>query len=269
MHMSYVGSSIFLRLFILSLFLCGCSTSAVAPVSDQNTDQKSSQQNRKASKTKNDKGVYVVVKGDTLYSIAWNYGNDYRDIARWNRITAPFVIYPGQIVRLESPPVTAATPLKSRPILPDKKEKSSAKQTRKSTENVSKSAKPLRQAKIKWRWPTRGKIVRLNTPISKKGVNITGTAGQAIKAAAAGDIVYSGSGLLGYGKLIIIKHNETFLSAYAHNNDILVKEGESVTVGQKIATMGRGNYSKPILHFEIRIDGKPVNPLKHLPSKQS
>jgi len=268
MNMNHVESSIFLILFILSLFLYGCTTAVEAPVSDQNTDIESSQQIRKLTKTKN-KDVYVVVKGDTLYSIAWNYGNDYRDIARWNRIAAPFVIYPGQVIRLKSAPVTAAAPIESRSVLAKNKEKSSAKQTRKSTKIVSKSTKPLRQAKIMWRWPTRGKIVRLNSPISKKGVNITGTAGQAIKAAAAGDIVYSGSGLLGYGKLIIIKHNETFLSAYAHNNDILVKEGERVTVGQKIATMGLGNYSKPILHFEIRIDGKPVNPLKHLPSKQS
>lgn len=98
---------------------------------------------------------------------------------------------------------------------------------------------------------------------------MAGSAGQAINAAATGDVVYSGSGLLGYGKLIIIKHSETYLSAYAHNNDILVKEGDRVKVGHKIATMGLGNDGRPILHFEIRMNGKPVNPLKHLPNKRS
>ena len=153
-----------------------------------------------------------------------------------------------------------------------KKNKTDDAKTKKPPEKVAaipETKKFNLRDKLVWQWPTLGKIVKLDSPIAKKGMNIEGKAGQPIKAAESGEVVYSGSGLLGYGKLIIIKHNEVFLSAYAHNNDILVKEGESVSTGQKIATMGRGNYSKPILHFEIRIDGKPVDPLKHLPSKPS
>jgi len=122
---------------------------------------------------------------------------------------------------------------------------------------------------IKWRWPTRGTLVKLNSPTLQKGVNITGRTGQAILAAAGGDVVYSGSGLLGYGKLIIIKHNDVYLSAYAHNEEILVQEGTRVSSGQKIATMGKDSDQRPLLHFEIRKEGKPVDPLKHLPEQQS
>jgi lipoprotein NlpD len=123
------------------------------------------------------------------------------------------------------------------------------------------------QGPIKWRWPAYGNLIRSNTPIAQKGLDISGDEGQDIMAAADGVVVYSGSGLLGYGKLIIIKHDDTYLSAYAHNQMIHVKEGDNVSAGQKIGTMGRGNRGEPLLHFEIRKDGKTVDPIRYLPAR--
>jgi lipoprotein NlpD len=120
---------------------------------------------------------------------------------------------------------------------------------------------------IEWQWPAFGEIVMSNTPIAQKGLDVSGSEGQEIYAAADGIVVYSGSGLLGYGKLIIIKHNDKLLSAYAHNQAMQVKEGDSVNAGQKIATMGRDNKGQPLLHFEIRVDGSPVDPLQYLPAR--
>ena len=132
----------------------------------------------------------------------------------------------------------------------------------------NKSAEKLSSGKIKWFWPTRGKIVKSDSPTSKKGVDISGSSGQPVKAAAEGKIVYSGSGLVGYGKLIIIKHNDKFLSAYAYNSDLLVNEGDIVKAGQKISEMGQDQSGRNILHFEIRLNGNPINPLKYLPKNQ-
>ncbi len=207
-----------------------------------------------------DRGYHAVLKGDTLYSIAWRYGLDYRDIARWNRIAAPYVIYPGQRLSLKAdlPADRTADPAPPVPARP------SAPAPRQAT--AERRPTPAGTA-IRWHWPTTGEIVRSNTPTAVKGLDIAGTEGQKIEAAADGEVVYSGSGLLGYGKLIIIKHNETYLSAYAHNRVIDVKEGETVSAGQKIATMGRSNRGHPMLYFEIRKEGKPVDPLQYLPAR--
>jgi lipoprotein NlpD len=211
-------------------------------------------------------GYYVVAKGDTLYSIAWRYAFDYRDLAAWNDISAPYTIYPGQKILLErSPAKSVERAPSSITRSPGNSVAGTAmKRTKKTPEQPS-----AEQLSIHWRWPTHGKLLAANSPTLQKGVNIAGTTGQAIFAAAGGDVVYSGSGLLGYGKLIIIKHNEVYLSAYAHNEEILVKEGMRVSSGQKIATMGRDSDRRPLLHFEIRKEGKPVDPLKHLPKQQS
>ncbi len=211
---------------------------------------------------------HLVVKGDTLYSIAWRYGYDYRDLARWNNIASNYVIYPGQFIRLKANSGKSAS---LEPGSGNTKKKTQTRNTQASRPSsigktdASRKHTGVTSAKIKWRWPTKGKLVKLNTPTSKKGVDIAGRAGQKVNAAAAGDVVYSGSGLLGYGKLIIIKHNDTFLSAYAHNAKLYAKEGDRVKAGQQIATMGLGNDGRPILHFEIRKDGTPVNPLQQLP----
>ena len=209
---------------------------------------------------------HTVSKGETLYSIAWRYGYDYRSLAAWNRIKSPFTIYPGQVIKLiparksgalQPPPVA-----KKQPVKPDRP----VAATRKTTPPGKTAAKPAAPAgSIRWQWPARGRLLKSSTPTAKKGISIGGRTGQKIVAAATGTVVYSGSGLRGYGNLIIIKHNETYLSAYAHNRDLVVKEGETVTAGQQISTMGVDGRGASVLHFEIRKNGKPVDPLAQLP----
>jgi len=223
-----------------------------------------------------------VKKGETLYSIAWYYGYDYRQIALWNEIDYPYLIRPGQDIQLYPSLVRRAsqnTRIKhskktlSKKNPPKKSHRKAVKRTQKSTRNkrtvkkqTPRADKQAYASKIRWRWPTRGKIVhRFNAKHGKKGVGISGNNGQRIVAAAAGRVVYSGSGLRGYGKLIIIKHNDTYLSAYANNKKIRVKEQQTVKSGQHIADMGRNGTNKPALHFEIRKNGKPVNPVRYLP----
>lgn len=254
-----------LILGLMSVFN-GCGSTAEAPVYSPAEQRPVSSSPRGPTSVAPHQGYYVVAKGDTLYSIAWRYAFDYRDLAAWNNISAPYTIYPGQKIRLQR------TPAKSVIRAPTTVTRSTGKNIA-DTETKRAGIKPerpsLEQLTIHWRWPTHGKLVTSNSPTLQKGVNITGTTGQAIFAAAGGDVVYSGSGLLGYGKLIIIKHNEAYLSAYAHNEEILVKEGMKVSSGQKIATMGKDSDHRPLLHFEIRKEGKPVDPLQHLPKQQS
>lgn len=232
------------------------------------------------------KGFHEVDRGDTLYSIAFRYSLDYRDVARWNDVSSPYVIYPGQRLRLipaESPRAGAGAPArpadrpagKPQPLIitnvPDPAAAPPRPAARDNTPPPAPRASvpgPLtNRADISWRWPTAGRIVSSGGPIAQKGLNISGREGQPVEAAADGVVVYSGSGLLGYGKLIIIKHNDTYLSAYAHNQIMQVKEGDRVSAGQRIGTMGRGSRGEPELHFEIRKDGKPVDPLAFLPDR--
>lgn len=189
---------------------------------------------------------HIVRKGETLFSIAWRYGKTTDELARWNRLGDGSLIYPGQVLRLTAPGnaaarTTAAKPLPSIPT----------------------------QAAPAWAWPTSGRInvVFGGKPGTGTGVLINGKAGQPVYAAASGSVVYAGSGLIGYGQLIILKHNDTYLSAYGYNASLLVKEGQSIKKGQQIATMGEGPERKPRLHFEIRRNGKPVNPKKFLPAR--
>ena len=194
---------------------------------------------------------HVVRKGETLYSIAWRYGNDPADIARWNRLGDGSLIYPGQVLRMSPPDGIPSTTRASRPS------------TRQSLPSIPEQPSPA------WAWPTRGRIsVEFGgKPGSGTGVLIDGRTGQAIIAAASGRVVYAGSGLIGYGQLIILKHNDTYLSTYGYTASLLVKEGEQVKKGQRIATMGEGPERKPRLHFEIRRNGEPVNPRQHLPAR--
>ena len=257
-------------LFIsLVLLMAGCARMAKAPVTTPVVDH-SKAAAAPARVVKQNQGVHLVRKGDTLYSIAWRYGEDYKEVAHWNGIRFPYVIYPGQVIRLKALPGTAVPSPKPIPA-PTSARQAAAKQIQIPAERIP---IPQQQSvktadKLVWRWPTTGKLVRLNLPTSEKGLNIAGSMGQEIHAAADGEVVYSGSGLLGYGKLIIIKHNDTYLSAYAHNDRVLIEEGMQVTIGQKIATMGIGNNGKPLLHFEIRKDGKPVDPMLYLPVQRS
>ena len=219
-----------------------------------------------------------VQKGDTLYSIGWHYKQDYRDIARWNNLRRPYVLHKGQWLRV-APPVTEwweeeypdrrrrlPTPIASAPnprptnvkipnstkkVTSDNRLGTSQKKSNSSAANMP-----------EWHWPIRGRV-KINTA-KEKGIDIYGKQGQPVYAAAEGRVVYSGDGLVGYGNLIIVKHGAVFLSAYAHNQDILVKEGDSVLVGQQIASMGNTGTDRVSLYFEIRENGEPVDPLLYL-----
>ncbi|MCZ6732126.1 MAG: peptidoglycan DD-metalloendopeptidase family protein [Gammaproteobacteria bacterium] len=197
----------------------------------------------------------VVVAGDTLYSIAADVGIHYRQLAEWNNIRHPYVIRPGQRLRVIRPgKLATATQQRST------KSPSRAK-------TLSK-APPKATATGPWVWPTDGPILARFTPNgANKGLDIGGNRGQTVRAAAAGQVVYQGSGLRGYGQLIIVKHNGEFLSAYAHCDRIYVEEGDVIKVGQKIAAMGGSGADRVKLHFEIRYRGSPVDPLKYLPRK--
>lgn len=304
---------------LLCLLLNGCSGNVRAPV--VSGSEKIPAGRKVAPATVSSKPAvsvqtivrqHTVVRGDTLYFIAFNYGVDYRDVAAWNGIRAPYTIYPGQKLKLTpaapgpSPqiaqqqtvqsqttqtqpgPRSRAQPLIPGPIVSRGAETASGEKpetrpvvTAKTpppspphqtpvapatrTTPVTDDKTPVISGPVKWLWPTQGKIVNSDTPISKNGIDIAGVRGQPINAAAPGQVVYSGSGLLGYGRLIIIKHNENYLSAYAHNDELLVKEGNQVTAGQNIALMGQTVNGRTLLHFEIRKNGQPVNPLSYLP----
>jgi lipoprotein NlpD len=204
---------------------------------------------------------HVVRSGETLYTIAWRYGRDYRDLARWNRLGDGSLIYPGQVIQLNPPSGSGA------------RGAASGQQTAGSRSGPSRAPEPLPSIPAErpptLAWPTSGQVVVEfgGRPGSGTGVLIDGRAGQPIRAAAAGRVVYSGGGLIGYGQLIIIKHNDTYLSAYGHNASLLVREGEAIEKGQRIATMGEGPGREPRLHFEIRRNGKPVDPRQFLPAR--
>lgn len=209
-------------------------------------------------------GYYTVRSGDTLYSIAWQYGDDYHDLARWNGIAAPYTIYVGQRLRLRSPSRARRSPTRTASHSRSGRSEASRRSSRPSAQHRLTSAGPLH-----WQWPTNGPVIQGYYPdqIGKKGITLGGRMGQPVRAAAAGRVVYSGSGLVGYGRLIIVKHDKDYLSAYANNSKLLVREGERVRGGQVIARMGSSGTNRVALHFEIRRDGKPVNPLRYLPKR--
>ncbi|MEM7281922.1 MAG: peptidoglycan DD-metalloendopeptidase family protein [Pseudomonadota bacterium] len=205
-----------------------------------------------------DEPNYVVQRGDTLYKIAFRYGLDYRQLARWNNLQLNQTIYPGQRIRLQPGTSSTATVIRE-----------TASNTKTTKRKPPKPSKPkvAMQPAPRWVWPTRGDIVAKFGDANSvgKGLDIKGFAGAPILAAAPGKVMYAGSGLIGYGKLIIIKHNESYLSAYGHNQKLLAKQGDQVTAGQQIAEMGLGPSKRPVVHFEIRVNGKAVDPLKYLP----
>lgn len=201
--------------------------------------------------------LHVVAPGDTLYSIAGSAGVRYQDLAQWNNIDPPYTLRVGQQLRL-----TASD--KTPPALPTERETKTAVSTKPRLPPARNE--PEGTAEVKWAWPVEGAILaRFAASGTSKGIDIAGTAGQPIRAAASGKVVYQGSGLRGYGQLIIVKHNADFLSAYAHCAAIYVQEGSVIKPGQIIATMGSSGTDRVKLHFEIRRRGVPVDPLEHLP----
>lgn len=269
-------AALVLATIICVQFLSACGTPTRAPVVSRDGTQQ----------IKNRPPYHRVKKSETLYAIAWRYGLDFRVLAHWNRIARPYTIYPGQTLRLSQPPAakrskasksrhkqstpTAAKSVKARkPAAAKTRPKiGSASAKQRSSKQKTKST-PTRRTKLGWRWPTRGKVAQrfeAGNPV-RKGIKISGRAGQSIIASESGKVVYAGSGLIGYGRLVIIKHNKNYLSAYAHNRKLLVQEGREVARGESIAEMGNnGNW--PMLHFEIRHNGTPVDPLKLLPRQR-
>ncbi len=202
--------------------------------------------------------TYRVKKGDTVYSIARKTGNNRKDIIRWNRLRKPYTIRVGQRLRVSR--------YTTRTVRRSTKRLKSGNTARRRARAASPPTRP--KSVGRWVWPAKGRILRHYTPNgASKGLDIGGRSGSAIRAAAGGRVVYQGSGLRGYGKLIIIKHNSDYLSAYAHSASILVKEGSLVKRGQQIATMGSTGTDRVKLHFEIRLRGNPVNPSRYLPAK--
>ncbi len=243
---------------ILPLVLAAACGFPLAPVSEQGTS------------LRQPAGVYrEVAAGDTLYSISWESGRDYRDVARWNNISPPYVIMPGQRLRLY-PPAAAARSHRPAPHPSPAPERTTAGKKSAPAKPATPSPRvPSAGVRhLTWIWPTQGTILeRYSANGTNKGLDIAGSRGQPILAAAGGRVVYEGGGLRGYGQLIIIKHDADFLSAYAHCDKIYVKEGDVIKRGQKIAGMGSSGAERVKLHFEIRYRGAPVDPQDYLPRK--
>ena len=303
-----------LVLAMMLVVLAGCRASGNrrAPIEERDTSVKKPQvSSKKTGQREQDTGgqYYVIQKGDTLYSIAFEHGLDYREVAEQNNIENPAAIQIGQQIKLlpsedgqserpradSKPQVTASPVAIVQPVAIVKKDQPKVGKLPYSEQAVVKiekmqleSAQPVQPAPIavvsvpvaktaphdadtgtddglEWAMPTKGKVIgEYSESANRKGVDFAGVKGQPVLASASGKVVYSGSGLRGYGKLVIIKHNKIFLSAYAHNEQLLVKEGQNVTRGQKIAEMGNTDADQVKLHFEIRKFGKPVDPAKFL-----
>jgi len=198
--------------------------------------------------------TYTVKAGDTLYSIAWRNGVDYHALARANHIGRDYRISIGQVLMLPNDDAKASNV--TSPAI-----KSSSVSSSVNSSSIS--------SNVHWQWPViSNRYAATTRPNGGKGLMINGNAGQDIKSAASGKVVYAGTGLLGYGQLLIIKHDEVFLSAYGHTQNLFVHEGDSVNAGQKIATMGNGPNGIPQLYFEIRSNGTPLSPLSLLPQQR-
>ena len=258
--MSKVPGICVLLFLLAGIYACGSTVKA--PVSARQESKRTTTSSGSAQYARKRKS-HTVTKGETLYSIAWRYGHDYKSLAAWNLIKSPFVIYPGQVIQLK--PVKRRRATQPSPVV-EKQTRSRKKPVTKSqTASRPKAAATGSATAVRWQWPARGKLLKSTSLTTEKGINIGGRTGQKIVAAATGKVVYSGSGLRGYGKLIIIKHSDVYLSAYAYNSELRVKEGETVKAGQQISTMGLDSKGVPVLHFEIRKNGKPIEPLGQLP----
>lgn len=237
--------------FMLLAVLSGCASSP-APVADRG-DRAAASGSR-----------YTVQKGDTLYSIAWRAGLNWKTLASLNGIGPPYRIQQGQVLRLRatpSKPRTAAFPAQSAPT-------PAASSSKARTAKVSPMpTPPPLKGPLRWAWPVSGTVERPfagSGAALNKGLDIRGAPGSVVRAAAPGVVVYAGAGLRGFSALIIVKHDDTWLSAYAHNADSLVKEGAPVAAGASLARLGRGAQGQR-LHFELRRDGKPIDPQTVLP----
>ena len=265
-------------IFVMSMLLSSCAQRTTpAPVLSlfgSTPTTAASQNSIKANS-------YKVKSGETLYSIAWRSGKDVRTIANINNLRSPYKIFPGQILKLEQNVRKTQGSSQVSVKAPKNTTKNSSKTERKVVANEKSQeygdhsggkfsdvkVPSLTQKVKKWSWPVKGRIISnfSSSAQGNKGIDIAGSKGQTIKAAADGLIVYAGNALRGYGNLIIIKHNDDYLSAYAHNDELLVKEQQTIRAGHVIAKMGNTGTDKTMLHFEIRFRGKSVDPKRYLP----
>jgi len=254
---------------LLAVVLAGCVATPRVPVEHRTGDDMRPSPLASGSQRRGVERTHVVTRGDTLYAIAWQYGLDYRVLARLNGIRDPYVIYAGQRLRLPAPdaatgtmppaavaPVPVAPPARVHPRAPAGADVAGAD-----------PAGATRQAPA-WVWPGHGRVV---TPfaVSGKGIDLAAAWGDEVRAAAAGEVVYAGNGIRGYGELVIVRHDDDYLSAYGHNRKIVVREGDRVKAGDVVAETGYGNdATAPRLYFEIRRSGKPVDPPRLLPERR-
>jgi lipoprotein NlpD len=271
---------------LASLLLVGCATSINrAPVEDRGTGMGRSAPVQMDPNTQAVKqppgfdnagkaGYYTVKPGDTMIRIGLEVGQNWRDVARWNNIDRPYPLEVGQTLRVLPPlPTTATTSVSPASTVAVARPVTSAGATASPVPAPQTAAGPLSSSatgeeEIAWIWPTKGASILAGfDDVKNKGLDIAGNAGDPVLAAADGRVVYVGAGLRGYGNLIILKHNNTYLTAYAHNQALLVKEDQTVHKGQKIAEMGNSDADRVKLHFEVRRQGKPVDPAKYLPAR--
>jgi lipoprotein NlpD len=247
-----------------------------------------------AEEGRSDRGSYTVKRGDTLHRIALEYGQNYRDLVAWNNLDDANDIKVGQVLRVapQNAVVERRAGVTTSPIsMPPSDTRPAAAASRKPAPATSVTEAPARTAegvlppaapaasgslaapamaeedRVSWMWPSDGKVVGTFEEGKNKGIDIAGKLGQKVMAASAGKVMYAGSGIRGYGNLVIVKHSNNVLSAYAHNRAIVVKEGDPVLKGQTIAEMGNSDSDSVKLHFEIRQQGKPVDPSRFLPGR--
>jgi lipoprotein NlpD len=247
---------------VIAAVLSGCANKGrLAPVDDHSIgSNKSTVRALPGAENSGKSGFYTVKPGDTLIRIGMDNGQSWRDIMRWNKLDNPNLIETGQVLRVAppQPEVVArpAAPVASAPI--------TASSAPKSVPATASPAADAGEDALSFQWPARGNVIAGFDESKNKGLDIGGKAGDPVVAAADGRVVYAGAGLRGYGNLIILKHNNTYLTAYAHNQTLLVKEDQVIKRGQKIAEMGNSDADQVKLHFEVRRQGKPVDPAKYL-----
>lgn len=273
---------------LLTLLLAGCAGGARAPIEDRHA---------RAPSALPAANAYVVQRGDTLYSIAFRFGLDYRDIAAANGVGPPYTIYPGQRLILiggqasgyaatpqpavspaprpapgssspSPPPVTVARPDPAPgPAVTPPSSTAATTVVPAPPVAATPAPRPPMAPVTAWLWPAAGPVTRGYSATVHKGIDIGGQRGDAVVAVAAGDVVYAGTGIVGFGELVIIKHDDVYLSAYGHNDRLLVAEGDRVSAGQQIAEKGSSGTDTVKLHFEIRQEGRPIDPLRLLPRR--